>query len=138
MLFEVPMKWLIGLTLIALGGCGSNEYITRGTGSAAGADATIQLEEIEGGNALVAIEVRHLLPPSRVDSDCTTYVAWFTPEGQSPNVAGKLEYDEDDRVGVLRATSPDAAFEVRITAEESEEAAEPSEHVIVRQRVALD
>lgn len=122
----------------ALCGCGPITYEAPGTARVVGADATIELEEIEGGTALVELEIRHLPPAARVKQGMTTYVAWFVPPDQPPQKASVLDYDEDDRVGRMLATSPERTFEVRVTAESKPGVAAPSSVTIISKKVSLD
>ena len=50
-------------------------------------------------------------------------------------MAGSLEFDEDDRTGQMRATTPLSRFEILITAEQNTSRSQPSETVIATQRV---
>lgn len=128
----------VALALVAafvFSGCsGTNEYAIVGTARAAGADGTVTVEEIEGGNKLVNIEMAHLPPPERLGDGLKFYTVWFVPEGKQPIMAGKLEYDKDDRTGTMMATSPvEGGFVVRVSAESEPSPASPSD-VIVAQR----
>jgi hypothetical protein len=127
----------LGLPVLATA-CGSDEFQVVGTPRAAGVDGTVTVEEIEGGNYLVLVEVEFLPPPERISEDATVYIVWIKPEDGAPVKAGRLGYDEDDRTGTLRATTPAAdTFFVVITAEEDETANEPSEAVVVQREVSM-
>jgi hypothetical protein len=115
---------------------GSSEYAIVGSARAAGADGTIEVEEIEGGNRLVTVTMAHLPPPSRLGEGLTTYMVWFIPKGQQPIKAGALGYDEDSREGTMMATSPHSdAFKVRITAEKTPQVAAPSDVTVAQRQV---
>lgn len=118
--------------------CGSPEFPVTGTERAAGADGMIRLEELDGGNVLVEIEMEHLPPPSRLGQGLTTYVVWFTPQGGQPQKAGALGYDDDNRSGRMTATSPQSAFEVVISAERGINVTNPSDIVVARRRVNVN
>lgn len=120
----------------ALAGCGTTTYEATGEPRAVGADAIIDLEEVEGGNVMVTVEARHLAPPSRLDPGATTYVVWFVTPGGGVDKAGSLSYDADDRTGSLVATHTETSFRVLITAEASRNAMRPSEHVAVDREVS--
>lgn len=118
--------------------CGSDEFQVVGTPRAAGADGTVTVEEIEGGNYLVLVEVEHLPPPDRIAEDATVYVVWIKPEDGAPVKAGRLEYDPDERTGTVRATTPAAeTFFVLITAEPDDTTNEPSDAIVVQREVSM-
>lgn len=121
--------------LVVPSGCGPTEYAAIGEPRAAGADATIELDEVRGGNVMVTVEARHLAPPGRIADGATTYVVWFVASG-GVTKAGSLDYEPDDRTGVLVATSTEESFRVMITAEPSHAAARPSEHVVLDREVS--
>ncbi len=121
---------------ISLTGCGGpTEYAVVGSARAAGADGTVEVEEIEGGNNLVTLTLNHLPPPDRLGNGMTVYVLWVVGEGAAPTNAGRLEYDPDERTGKGVATTPLHAFEIKVTAEESVEVGSPSEIVVATQEV---
>lgn len=126
---------LLLFTALTAGCSGTAEYSVVGNERAAGADGVVRVEEIENGSRLVTISVEHLPPPSRLGPNLTAYVAWFIPNGQPPVRAGALAYDEDTRAGSATATSPDATFEIRITAERSTTVSAPGDVVVMTRRV---
>ncbi len=122
--------------VVASAACGgSQEYVIVGTARAAGADGSITVEEIEGGNRLVTVHLQHLPPPDRLGEGLSTYVVWIVPEGGEPTKAGKLAYDAEVREGRVMATTPEGAFTLKVTAEESADVATPSEVVVAQQQV---
>ena len=100
-----------------------------------GADARFEVEEITGPNTLVRVYAEHLAPPARVAPGANHYIVWFD-EDQGLTQAGRLEYDEGERTGEMRATSPDRSFTVLVTAESSRQVRRPSRTVVFEQRVA--
>lgn len=119
-------------------GCGSDEFQIVGTPRAAGTDGTVTVEEIEGGNYLVHVEVQHLPPPDRVAEDASAYIVWIKPEDGSPVKAGRLGYDPDERSGTMQATTPaGGTFFVIITAESDEATNEPSDAIVVEREVSM-
>ena len=114
--------------------CGPSTQQARGTERAAGADANVTIENIEGGNRMVVLVVDHLPPPERVAAGHTRYVMWFSKAGQTSVMASTLEYDPGSRRGRARATTPLTGFEIVVTAERAAASATPSEHVVVRHR----
>lgn len=120
--------------LLALGCGGPQEYVVTGTERAAGADGTVIVEEIEG-NRMVSVTLEHLPPPDRISQGATVYIVWIKPQGAAPTMAGRLEFDGDDRTGRMRATTPHQEFQVIVTAEVDATVASPSEIIVVRQDV---
>ena len=115
--------------------CGPTVYQAVGEPLAVGADATIELDEVEGGNILVTVKVTHLPPPDRLADGATTYVVWFVSPAGSVN-AGTLAYDADARSGSLVATSTETTFRLLITAEPSRAADRPSVSVVIDREVS--
>lgn len=129
--------WLLTLSLLMLGvlssGCGGPAvFALTGTARAAGTDGTATVSEIEGGSQMVVVELEHLAPPARLGDGLTTYVVWLQEDGAQPQKAGVLEYDEDDRSGTMRATTPNTTVTLIITAEQNRDVASPSEIVVAR------
>lgn len=127
------------LTLLAtllLGACGGpTVYALVGTPRSIGTDGRVEVEESEGGNYLVEVQVNHLVPPERLGEGLTTYVVWFIREGVAPTLAGSLNFNEEERSGSMLATTPYSQFRVRVTAEETRDVASPSEFIIADQLV---
>lgn len=122
------------LAALTLSACGPTSYVVQGQQPFIGADATVEIDE-EGGAYVVEIEVRNLVPPARVAEGLTQYVVWFVPQGGTPVRAANLVYDEADREGTARATSPDARFTVIVTAEATGTPTVPSTSVVLTQAV---
>ena len=100
-----------------------------------GAQGTLHVEVIEGETRLVTVELEHLAPPQRISERATMYVVWFRDAENRSTMASVLEYDEDDRVGSARATTPRTEFTVVVSAEQDTNVAEPSEVIIFSQDV---
>lgn len=132
--------WLSMLSLVllpTLAGCGGPaEYALTGTARAAGTDGTVTVDEIEGGSHMITVEVMHLPPPARLGDGLTTYVVWLQEDGGQPQKAGVLAYEEDERTGRMRATTPNRNVSVLITAEADREAVSPSEIVVARRELS--
>ena len=132
---------VFGLFFIAFAaGCGGGawSYDVVGSRRDPGAEGTIQVERIEGGNRLVTASLSHMTPPERLGSGLSTYVMWFRgPRGQSTK-ASVLEYDPDDRSARATATTPMPRFRVIVTAERNGRVTEPSENVIFDHRISAE
>ena len=125
---------LVSLCLVGCGG--PAQYFLIGHDKAAAADGVVEVEKIEGGNSMVTITLKHLLPPERVDSSAKTFVAWFyIPGKEAPIKAGTLGYSAETREGKLMATTPEKKFTIKVTAEQSANVTAPSDHVVAKQRV---
>ncbi|MFW6051776.1 MAG: hypothetical protein ACODAU_11410 [Myxococcota bacterium] len=118
--------------------CGSNGYDVRGMGQFAGADATLEVETLEGGNALIRLRAKHLPPPERLEPNLRTYVMWFVPEDDPASKAAVLSYDAEARKGDAMATTVRDMLTVRVTAEESAEVTSPGTHTVFEQRVQIE
>lgn len=115
-------------------GCGGTNYILTGTNHSVGTDGRVEVDEIDGGNSMVTIELEHLPPPGRLTESATCYIAWFQLAGQV-NKAGVMEYDDGDRTATVMATTPENEFTVIVTAESTTDVAAPSDYVVARQAV---
>jgi hypothetical protein len=124
------------LAILAATGCaGPSKYQVVGSTLAPGADGRITVQQVEGGNAMVTLDLDHLAPPSRMEGGATTYVVWFQKEGQAPSRVGQLAYDIGKRTGSMRATTTDRQFAVLVTAESSGAVPAPSAAVIFQKQV---
>jgi len=124
------------LAVLALLGCaGPTKYQVTGSGRDPGADGRITVQRVEGGNAMVTLDLDHLAPPSRMEEGATTYVVWFNRQGQAPSRVGQLAYDMGKRTGTMRATTTDRQFGVLVTAERSGAVQAPSTVVIFEKQV---
>jgi len=137
-MYRLGLGWLVAalvVSVLSLWGCGPSEYPIVGSARAAGADGTVQVEDVEGGNHLVTVHMAHLPPPNRLGTGMTTYVVWFTGQGAQPVKAGTLDFDADAREGNMMATTPLKNFEIKVTAEQNAGVAAPSEYVVASRRV---
>lgn len=130
----------LAIGLFLLPGCGGGTYTFNLVGSQRdpGAEGTLQVERIEGGNRLVTVSVRHLTPPERLGQNLRTYIVWFRDAQGRSSKASALEYTPDSRTGRATATTPQTRFTVVITAERNAQAAEPSDNVIFTQNVQTE
>jgi len=115
--------------------CGGGEFPLTGSDRAAGSDGMLTVEEIEGGNLLVNVQVEHLPPPARIGTGNTTYIGWYTPAGAQAVKAGVLGFDEDDRSGTMQFTTPANRFRFLLTAERNGNVASPSDVVVMQRDV---
>ena len=130
------MARILTLTLLVLGlfACGGpDEYVLTGTSRSNGTDGMMIVEDT-GGNQMVTVELEHLPPPNRISPQGRHYVVWIKPSSGIPQMAGQLDYDEDERVGRMTATSPHTRFELLVTVETSMNASSPSEIVVAKKR----
>lgn len=124
------------LAVLVMSNCaGPSKYQVVGSTRAPDADGRITVQKVEGGNAMVTLDLDHLAPPSRMEDGATTYVVWFQKEGQTPSRMGQLAYDTGKRTGTMRATTTDRQFDVLVTAERSSAVPAPSTTVIFQKQV---
>lgn len=131
---------LLGLAFAAgllLVGCGGpSEYPIVGTARAAGADGTVTVEEIEGGNSLVTVQMQHLPPPERLGDGLKVYLLWIETENAPASMESRFEFDPDSREARAMATTPHKKFTVKVTAEKGTNVSTPSEVVVAKRKVS--
>jgi hypothetical protein len=113
------------------------KYAVPSTARAPGADAKIVADvSAAQGQTKLDIDVTNLPPPGRVSEKATTYLAWYRKNSSATwSRVGGLKYDEGDREGKISGSVPEVAFDLTVTAEQTEGPASPSPDVIVAQRV---
>jgi hypothetical protein len=131
---------LVLFVSLALTGCGGGSwaYNVIGTPRDPGAEGTVQVERIEGGNRLVTLSLRHMTPPERLSPGLTVFVVWFRDQSGHSTKASALAYDPGSRTGRATATTPHGNFRLLVTAEQNNETAEPSENVVFTQDVRTE
>lgn len=136
----LPLGILVASLAFTAVGCGGGawQYNVVGSQRDPGAEGTIQVERIEGGNRMVTVSFRHLTPPERLGPNLRRYVVWFrSPQGQD-TMASNLAYDPDSRTARATATTPLTRFVVIVTAEGASHVSQPSNNVIFNQRVIAE
>ena len=133
--------WLAGTFLaltLAYSGCGGGSWSYNVVGSSRdpGAEGTIQVERIEGGNRLVTVSLSHMTPPERLGSGMTTFILWFRDARGHSTKASVLAYDPDSRTARATATTPTSRFQAIVTVERNGNASEPGQNVIFTQRIS--
>lgn len=137
---KLVMCLLAAVLTLGVAGCGGGSWSYNVVGSQRdpGAEGTVQVERIEGGNRLVTASFTHLTPPTRLGTGLTTFVMWFRDARGNSTKASLLEYDADSRTARATATTPLSRFQVIITVERQANVVEPSENVIFNQRVSAE
>lgn len=129
----------VALSLLVLCACGGPlKYAPKATARAPEADAAIVADVKEGQHATrLTVKVEHLAPPGRIQEGTKTYLVWQRKNSDTTwTRVAALAYDEGNREGKLEeATVPETSFQVMVTAEEKPDAASPSPHVVVEQKV---
>ena len=92
--------------------------------NAPAASGELTTEEGDNGNLKLAIEVKHLAAPEKVQPGAKAYVVWVEAAGATPQNVGALRLDEDN-TGRLDTTTPHHRFNLAITAEEEPTTALP-------------
>lgn len=123
------------LTVLLMGCAGSTTQLTP-TAAAPQAVGTVELEKSDNKNTVGRLEVKHLAPPENLGNGETVYVTWVRPTGtpEWQNV-GQLVIDED-RSGRLDLVVPYSEFDLFVTAEQSGEATQPGDLVVLRGQVS--
>ena len=119
-------RWILAAALALATGCGGATYQMTGVGPAVGADGRVAVAVSEAGNRQLDLHVTHLLPPERLGREFEAYHVWVAPLGGSPQLLGRLEYDEEDRRGHLTAVTPHEGFRLIITSEPEQATGYPS------------
>ena len=97
-------------------------------------DATVDAKR---GAVLVNAHFDHVPPPTRFGAEYLTYVVWaISPEGRAQNL-GELVLNGSDK-GKLTATTGIQAFALIVTAEPYFSVAQPSDVVVMENRVRPD
>lgn len=134
----LALSFAVALAATGAGcGGGSHTYDVRGTQRDPGADAHVQVENIEGGNHLITITVRNLTPPDRLGEGNTLFVVWVRQEGGQASLVSRLEYQQDQRTGRATATTPSSRFQLLITAERNAQVSQPSDFAVFQQNISL-
>jgi hypothetical protein len=133
------MKKLAVLVMLALVACGGPlKYQPKPTARAPEADAKVVANIAKDTHTTrLSIELIHLAPPGRIQDGAKTYMVWQRRASEGPwTRIGALTYNEGSREGKLEeATVPEVSFDMLISAEEKIDAATPSAHVIIEQKV---
>ena len=129
----------VALAYSGSAGCGggSRQYDVHGTQRDPGADAHIQVENIEGGNHLITLTVRNLTPPARLGTGNTVFMIWLRTTAGATTLGSQLGYQVDARTGRATMTTPSARFTILVTAEQNAQVTQPSDFVVFQQDVSL-
>lgn len=136
---RILTKLTIASSLLLLAACGgAKKYEVQGSNKAPGADAKITTEFHKDQNhSMLTIAATDLPPPDRVAHGSRFYTAWYRSNEEATwSRLGNLKYDEGSRKGDLEATTPEASFDLKISAEATDAQAEPSNSVIFQKRVS--
>ena len=129
----ISLATLVAMALY-LAGCGGGIAV-QGSQRAVGADATITVGGLAGGSRLVELHAHHLPPPERVQQGTRHYAMWFSKQGRPSALGSIMEYNPGSRYGYARATTGfTGAFRIIVTAERTNQPAEPSDVVIFTQQ----
>ncbi len=122
--------------VVGIAACGGPSDVTlTGTQQAVGMDGTVRIQEVEGGNRLLKVELEHLPPPQRLGPDLNTYILWLAEDGGVHRRASALQYNENNRTGAAVATTPSRHIVLTVTAESTPEPTAPSHNVIAKREI---
>jgi hypothetical protein len=122
---------------LALVGCGpATWYLTNGP-QTAGAQGKVTAVAGPNNNTRLAIQVKHLAPPGKVQPTATVYVVWVRGIEASdlPQNVGALTLDHQ-LTGALETTTALRTFDLLITAEASRTADQPTSDSVLSGRIA--
>lgn len=122
-------KWMPLAAAAALAGCATfrsgDTARLNATTQLPSAEGTVTIDEAANDNTALALEVRHLAKPERLDPPASVYVVWTKSGSADPQNVGALQVD-DNLNGRLNTVTPHKSFDLFITAEGSGAAQEPS------------
>jgi len=85
----------------------------------------LSYEHDRNGNIKYEVEVKHLAPPEQLTPGKSTYVVWVKPRDGQPQNAGVLRVNSDLE-GSFKGTTPEKAFDLVVTAEDSPTVSQPT------------
>lgn len=130
---------LFGALCALAAACGADgRFVMLGSARAPSASGIVEVDDLGGASAQVAVHLEFLHPPNRLAPDLKSYVVWFVPPAGGAVRAGTLRYDSAQRTGDLTETSPFHHFTLLVTAERETEPPKPSSYVIATQEVLVD
>ncbi|MBL8715521.1 MAG: anti-sigma factor [Myxococcales bacterium] len=86
---------------------------------------TVTVSATDEGNTKVAVKVKHLAQPSKVEPDAAIYVVWIRPPSGELQSLGALKLD-GDLDGTLEAVTPHRRFQLTVTPEPNQQVVGPS------------
>lgn len=92
---------------------------------------TVTVTAADNGNTKVAVKVKHLAQPSKVEADAAIYVVWIRPPSGDLQSLGGLKLDSDLE-GTLEAVTPHRRFELTVTPEPNQQVVGPSHPPVFR------
>jgi hypothetical protein len=119
--------WSLSLLLLLCLGCAGRTVALKSTDTAPAAQGELRVEKGDNGNTEVQLDVKHLAPAPRIESDAAQYVVWIEPTNGStpPQNVGALSTDDDLRAR-LRTVTPFEKFDLFVTAERAGDASRPT------------
>ncbi|MBK7396167.1 MAG: hypothetical protein IPJ34_07665 [Myxococcales bacterium] len=86
---------------------------------------TVTATAADNGNTKVAVKVKHLAQPSKVQPDAAIYLVWIQPPNGPVQSVGALTLDSDLQ-GTLETVTPHRRFQLTVTPEANQQVAAPS------------
>jgi hypothetical protein len=135
----MTLRTSLFVVLCALSACGADgRFVLLGSARAPSASGIVEVDDLGGDSAQVAVHLEYLHPPGRLDSSLKSFVVWFVPPVGGAVRAGTLRYDSALRTGDLTQTSPFHHFTLLVTAEREQKPPKPSAYVVATQEVIVD
>lgn len=95
---------------------------------------TVKASAADNGNTNLLVKVKHLAPPSRIESDATVYVVWIEPTNAAKQSVGALTLN-NNLEGTLETVTPHRRFLVLVTPEPSGQVAQPTHQAVFTSQV---
>lgn len=89
------------------------------------AEGTVEASAGANGNTALTVRVKHLAPPSKLESDATVYVVWIQAGDAPIQNVGAMTLN-DDLEGRLDTVTPHVRFKVMVTPEPGAQGSEPT------------
>jgi hypothetical protein len=131
-------RFIALLALLGTGCGGAPDYLLIGSARAPSADGMVEVEELDGGTALVTVHMERLPPPRHLGEGNTVYLVWFEAENGKTVKAGELDYKVETRTADLIKTCPFKKFGLKITAEPGANTERPGDFVVAEQHISLE
>jgi hypothetical protein len=126
------------LLLIMAGASCASPIVMSGNAKVPAAQGVINASLGKNNNTSLAITVRHLAPPEKVEANATGYVVWVKARGENATAQNMGALVVDSNLdGKLETVTPLHDFEVWITAEPSPFAGTPTSVALLSATVTM-
>jgi hypothetical protein len=133
---SVGLRLILLIAISMIASCNPpGDYALVGSAYVPAAHGQVDVERIDREQILITVIVDRLVSPERIETGLTHYIVWFSSAGEYPVYQTPLDYDAEAQTG--RASIPTSLreFEVQVTAENSETPNQPSDLLVVSQKI---